>query len=137
MIQRFAICAAALLAANAASAAIFPSMVGGEYQVKCRQPEVTLDADGIPTVLQGRSCAIVETGLDPLDPVNRIACLSTPDVLIPYPITFKVVATGQRKDFKGYAFDTSDCSGGNVSDPSAETVYTYPGMSPRPVEVQP
>ena len=123
----------ALLIAAPASAALYPRMTGGEFEVKCRQPAVEVDADGIPLVVQGRSCAIVERGDETL---RTVACVSTPETGIAYPLVFRVTATGHRAAFQGVAWEGDDCTG-LVSDPADETVYTYPGMSPRKPGLEP
>lgn len=118
-----------LFASVAEGAPIFPPMVGGEFHF--RVLAVTpLDADGVPTDPITRSVSLIDqSGGAP------IACVDTPDPNGVYDIFVTVGATGVRQAFKGFSYSEVAC-GGLVSEASENTAYTYPGMSPRPPDLQ-
>lgn len=117
-----------LLIAGAALAllgqSVYPPMVGGEFQFAVMQPCPALDAQGVPLTPQGLS-----VGIEPSGGGVAILCLETPVCDTRYEGNVKITATGQRQSWVGRAFSMAGCVG-FISEPSAETAYTYPGMKP-------
>ena len=120
---------ALVFARSVGAAPVFPPMVGGDFQFKV-QAVTPLDGDGVPTDPITRSVSIV-----PQDGGSRIVCTDTPDPNGVYEFTAAVAATGIRQAFKAFAYSEVAC-GGDVSGASENTAYTYPGMSPRPPDLQ-
>lgn len=121
--MRMAIVPLALLLLGAA---VFPPMVGGEFLFKVRPAVLELDPDGVPLTKLTGSISIV-----PLAGGANVGCVATPDQAPtdPYEITANVSATGVRQEFKAVAWAHDDCTG-DMSEPSENTAYTYPGQSP-------
>lgn len=125
-------------------ASIYPPMVGGQFEFKVL-PVVDFDAGGIALEPPPNSIGIVPEGGG-----AAIACVATPDparscdpdvtpcAAEPYTVTASVGTAGVRQDFRAVAFLTGDCSATTdmpASGPSVNIAHTYPGMSPRPPEL--
>jgi hypothetical protein len=124
--------------------AIYPPMVGGEFEFKVL-PVIDFDVDGVAVEPVPKSIGIV-----PLEGGDPVACVATPDptrscepgacpgTAEPYTVMASISVTGVRQAFKAHSYMTSDCSivdAVTMSGPSENTGYTYPGMSPRPPDM--
>ena len=110
--------------------AVFPPMIGGDFQFAVLYPCAELDAQGIPLVPQG-----VSVSLEPVAGGAPIVCIETPLCDTRYEASVKITATGQRESFHGRGFTEPGCTG-TISDPSDQTAYTYPGMKPGKAQLE-